>query len=138
MVQAVLGSGTFYLKAVLFEYHQPIRTAIILIGLVFYLISLKMGFVKYQLRRLAWSLIVLIFVFVFSFVQIYNLFKGFYWVVFPLLCVPANAAFASMVGLAIGRTPLNRKSMPTKTVEGYIGGVILTGVFAYFVAGYLA
>lgn len=74
----------------------------------------------------------------FSFVQIYNLFKGIYWVVFPLLCVPINSAMASIVGMAIGRIPLNRKIMPTKTLEGYIGGILLTGVWAYFAAGYLA
>lgn len=70
--------------------------------------------------------------------QIYNLFKGFYWIVFPLLCVPVNSALASFVGLAIGRTPLNQHRMPTKTMEGYIGGIILTAVWAYFASGYLA
>ena len=94
--------------------------------------------ISYQLRRLAWSLIVLIFIFVFSFVQIYNLFKGIYWIVFPLLCVPVNSALASLVGISFGNTPLNKKSMPTKTLEGYIGGIILTGIWAYFVSGYLA
>jgi len=107
-------------------------------GTVFFVISLKMGFIKYQLRRLAWSLIVLVFIFVFSFVQIYDLFKGFYWVIFPLLCVPINTAFASLVGVLIGRTPLNKKSMPSKTLEGYIGGIILTAIWAYFASGYLA
>jgi len=82
--------------------------------------------------------IVLIFVLGFSSVQIYNLFKGFYWVVFPLLCVPVNSALASLVGIPFGRTPLNQKSMPTKTVEGYIGGIVFTAVWAYFVSGHLA
>lgn len=54
-----------------------------MIGGVLFILSLRKGFIKYQLRRLAWSLIVLVFIFVFSFVQIYNLFKGFYWVAFP-------------------------------------------------------
>ena len=102
------------------------------------MLSLKRGFIGYQLRSLAWSVIVLIFVFVFSFIQIYNLFKGFYWVVFPLLCVPVNSALASLVGIPFGKTPLNRKSMPTKTLEGYIGGIILTAVWAYFASNYLA
>ena len=57
---------------------------------------------------------------------------------FPLLCVPVNAALATLVGMLLGKTPLNRKSMPTKTVEGYIGGMVLTAVWAYFAAGYLA
>ena len=80
----------------------------------------------------------MVFVLVFSFVQIYNLFKGFYWVVFPLLCVPVNSAFATLVGMLIGKTPLNRKHMPSKTLEGYIGGIILTAIWAYFASNYLA
>lgn len=83
-------------------------------------------------------MIVLTFVFIFSFVQIYNLFKGVYWMVFPLLVVPVNSALATLVGMAIGRTPLNRKNMPTKTLEGYIGGIVLTAVWAYFASGYLS
>lgn len=109
-----------------------------ILGIGSFLISLKIGFIKYQLRRLAWSAIVLIFVLVFSFVQIYNLFKGFYWVVFPLLCVPVSSAFATLVGMLFGKTPLNRKHMPTKTVEGYIGGIVLTAIWSYFAADYLA
>lgn len=107
-------------------------------GSMIFVMSLKIGFIKYQLRRLAWSVIVIIFFFAFSFVQIYNLFKGIYWVVFPLLCVPVNSVLASLVGMAIGKTPLNRKQMPTKTVEGYIGGILLTCLWAYFAAGYLS
>lgn len=57
---------------------------------------------------------------------------------FPLLCVPVNAVLATLVGMLLGKTPLNRKSMPTKTVEGYVGGMVLTAVWAYFAAGYLA
>jgi phosphatidate cytidylyltransferase len=28
--------------------------------------------------------------------------------------------------------------MPNKTVEGYIGGIVLTAIWAYYAAGYLA
>jgi hypothetical protein len=57
-----------YLKMVLFEYHQQVQSFIWLTGSVLFILSLKRGFISYQLRRLAWSLIVLIFIFVFSFV----------------------------------------------------------------------
>ncbi len=108
------------------------------LGACVFMFSLKRGFIAYQLRHLAWSVIVLLFIFVFSYLQIYNLFKGFYWVVFPLLCVPVNSALASLVGIPFGRTPLNRKNMPTKTLEGYIGGILLTCIWAYYASGYLA
>lgn len=75
----------------------------------------------------------LFFVFGFSFIQIYNLYKGVYWVIFPLICVPFNTLASSIVGVPLGRTPLN-KNLPTKTIEGYVGGLLLTALWAYFVS----
>jgi phosphatidate cytidylyltransferase len=135
--EAIINFLMTNLKLILFDYHQNIISIMYLFGLVIFLISLKRGYAKYQLRRLAWSVIVIVFIFFFSFVQVYNLFKGIYWVIFPLLCVPVNSAFASLIGMTFGRIPLNKKSMPTKTWEGYIGGIILTAIWAYFAASYL-
>lgn len=134
----IMDEATVYLKLIIFDYHQTVRSIMYIAGLMVFLVSLKIGFIKYQLRRLAWSVIVIVFVFVLAFVQIYNLFKGIYWVVFPMLCVLINSSFASVIGLAIGRTSLNKKNMPTKTWEGYIGGILLTAIWAYFTAGYLS
>lgn len=118
---------------ILYDYNTLICQIFIYTGGIFFMFSLKRGFVKYQLRKIAWSMIVLTFVIGFSFIQIYNVYKGYYWMVFPLLCVPVNTALASLVGVVIGKTPLNRK-LPTKTLEGYIGGIILTAIWAYFVS----
>ncbi|CDW79160.1 phosphatidate cytidylyltransferase [Stylonychia lemnae] len=52
-------------------------------------------------------------------------------ILFPLLCVPINTLCASIIGITIGYTPLNR-NLPSKTIEGYIGGLVLTCIFAFF------
>ncbi len=52
--------------------------------------------------------------------------------VFPLLCVPINTLASNLIGIPLGRTELNR-NLPSKTVEGYIGGLLLTCIWAYFV-----
>lgn len=123
------------LDIVLYQYRPLIGTIMILIGSIAILISLKRGFSKAMLRKVLWSIIVILFVFIFSFIQIYNLYKAVYWVVFPLLCVPINGIFASLIGVSFGRTPLN-KNLPEKTLEGYIGGIVLTGIWAFFVSLY--
>ncbi len=74
---------------------------------------------------MAWTAIALVFVFGLSFIQIYNLYKGVYWVLIPLLCIPINTFFASVTGKILGKTPLNQH-LPNKTVEGYIGGIFFT------------
>lgn len=80
-----------------------------------------------------WTLLVIIFVLTFSLVSIYNLYKGVYWVIFPIICIPINTLFASLIGRAIGKTPLNQH-LPNKTVEGYLGGMIGTIIFGFYVS----
>ena len=116
----------------LYQYRPLIGSIMILIGSIAILISLKKGFSKALLRKVLWTLIVILFVFVFSFIQIYNLYKAVYWVVFPLLSVPLNGIFAGLIGISLGKTPLN-KNLPDKTLEGYLGGLVLTGIWAFFV-----
>jgi CDP-diglyceride synthetase len=101
-------------------------------GAILFGVSLKRGLVKYQMRRLAWTAIVLVFVFACSFIQIYNLYKGCYWVIFPILCIPINSFFCMWTGTIWGKTPLN-KYLPSKTLEGYVGGLLCTAICAYFV-----
>lgn len=94
--------------------------------------SLKRGFFKYQVNNLAWTSLTLVFVFTLSFFQIYNLYKGYYWVVFPILCIPINTFYASIIGQAVGKNVLH-KLIPNKTIEGYLGGMFCTAVTAYYV-----
>jgi phosphatidate cytidylyltransferase len=53
------------------------------------------------------------------------------------LGVAANDIGALMVGSAVGRTPLRAWVSPSKTVEGLIGGTLVT-FFALFIAGQIA
>lgn len=43
-----------------------------------------------------------------------------------------NATFAYLIGFYFGKTPLIMLS-PKKTVEGFLGGAVLTLIFTYFV-----
>lgn len=48
----------------------------------------------------------------------------------------ANDSFAYVVGRLIGRTPLVKRLSPNKTIEGMLGGLLLTGVASYFLFQY--
>lgn len=63
--------------------------------------------------------------------QIYNLYYGVFWVLLPVVSVAINTFFASVFGKLFGKTML--RSLPTKTLEGYILGVISTMIIAFFV-----
>ena len=58
----------------LFHYHNIISSILFMIGGILLLIKLNRGFVKYQMRRTLWTTVSLIYVFMLSTVQIYNLY----------------------------------------------------------------
>jgi phosphatidate cytidylyltransferase len=60
------------------------------------------------------------------------MYEGMIWMVFPSLLVTVNDIFAYIFGKTFGRTPLIELS-PKKTLEGFIGGMVSTLVFAVWV-----
>lgn len=62
-----------------------------------------------------------------------NLEKGKFWVVFPAALVISNDISAYVVGKLVGRRPLLKIS-PKKTVEGFVGGFVGTGVLGIAIA----
>ena len=55
---------------------------------------------------------------------------GEHWVLLGILAVAAGDTFAYFVGRAIGKTPLAPRISPNKTVEGAIGGLAASVLFA--------
>ena len=79
------------MQVLLYQYHTLFSSTLCLIGLFLLMIKLNRGFVKYQMRRTLWTTVSLLYVFCLSTVQIYNLYKGYIWVIVPLLSVRVNA-----------------------------------------------
>lgn len=48
-----------------------------------------------------------------------------------------NDTFAYLTGRLVGRTPMLKRLSPNKTIEGLLGGILLTGVAAYFMFIYM-
>ncbi len=57
-------------------------------------------------------------------ISLRNLPDGLWWVLIVLPCVWTADGFAYVVGHAIGKRPLCRRLSPSKTWEGYFGGVL--------------
>lgn len=66
-----------------------------------------------------------------------NIYRGMYWFLFPGFCVIANDVFAYIFGISFGKTPLIALS-PKKTVEGFVGGLFATMVWAVWGALYVS
>ena len=122
----------------MFEYHTPISQALFCLGLFFQVVKLGQGFVKYQVRRVLWNVFALVYVFMLSTIQIYNIYKGYIFFIVPLLCIRVNSWFIK------GIYSLRPKS--SEPIHKYLSdrdwlsvGVALplTLIFTWFASGYL-
>lgn len=106
-----------------------------MLGIVLYVLNLKMKYIKDQISLFFWSHLIIIYQsFVFSAVVV--LYNGMIWFLLGICLIIINDSMAYVVGKLFGRTPLIKLS-PKKTVEGFIGGLIFTFIIGLTI-GYLA
>jgi phosphatidate cytidylyltransferase len=119
------------------EYHKLISFSMFIAGILLFTLSLEHGSYKYQFKMLGWTILVLLFVCIQTWSLIYNIYKGIYWFIFPWLCVVWNDIFAYIFGFFFGKTPLIKLS-PKKTWEGFVGGAVITFIWAFIASMYLS
>lgn len=128
---------------------------IIFLGFVFFVANLKKHHYKFQFTQLSWTHMTLLIVVFQSHFIINNIFEGLIWYistfnsnerkefiltgcllirfVLPVSLVICNDIFAYICGFFWGRTPLIKLS-PKKTWEGFVGALICTIIFGFFVS----
>lgn len=124
-----------FLLSILIEYHKFISYLLHSFGFVVFVLNLHKGHYRFQFRQLGFTLLVLMVVFYQSKCFLKSLFQGRIWVVLPISLVVINDICAYFFGKAFGKTPLIKVS-PKKTVEGFIGGLVATLIWAFFVSNY--
>lgn len=113
------------------DYKKTLFFSLYMAGFLVYVISLKKGFYRYQIRLFFWTHIVLVLVLGVS-ASISVVYHGLIWFLASILLVTANDIFAYIFGKLFGKRPLISLS-PNKTVEGFIGGMGATIFFAWVV-----
>ncbi|KAK8791498.1 hypothetical protein WA588_001503 [Blastocystis sp. NMH] len=116
------------------RYHSLISVILYSLDFVFIVLSLKKGYLKYQIGQIAWTMLTIIIV-VFQIRAIVPvIMDGLVWFVLPCLTVAWNDTMAYVCGLKWGRkfidkplTPLS----PNKSWEGFIGGGLCTIVIGW-------
>ena len=106
------------------NYRNLIFFVLYIIGFSGYVVTLKFGYIRYQIRLFMETHISLLVCCIVgsSMIVIYD---GLIWFVAAALAVIVNDVCAYTVGLRIGRTRLIDLS-PKKTLEGFIGGMVGT------------
>merc|ERR1719242_2624925 len=117
-----------------------ITFAMLIIGIISFVLSLKKGFYKYQFKQLGWCMAIIIIVVVQSTFVIKNIMDGIIWFFVPASAIISNDIMAYMCGRAFGKkfisTPLIKLS-PNKTWEGAIGACFWTIIITVFFSSLL-
>lgn len=119
--------------SILAIHHKFISYSLFIAGFIFFVWTLKKGFYKFQFAQLCITHMTLILVVFQSHLIMDNLLNGIIWFVLPASLVIVNDIFAYLVGITFGKTQLIEIS-PKKTVEGFVGAWIFTGISALCLA----
>ncbi|KAF9429850.1 hypothetical protein BGZ94_009246 [Podila epigama] len=126
----------FFVDAFLLPFathHRFISFSLYVIGFVFFVANLKKGHYRFQFSQFAWTHMTLLLVVCQSHFIINNIFEGLIWFFLPASLVVTNDIWAYIFGFFMGKTPLIKLS-PKKTVEGFVGGWIMTMFFGILFA----
>eukprot|EP00658_Telonema_sp_P-2_P033677 TRINITY_DN24668_c0_g1_i1.p1 TRINITY_DN24668_c0_g1~~TRINITY_DN24668_c0_g1_i1.p1 ORF type:complete len:513 (+),score=127.50 TRINITY_DN24668_c0_g1_i1:79-1539(+) len=101
----------------------------------------KRQLLQYMFSQISWTLLILfVVVFQMRFVM-YIITEGLFWFLLPTSLVILNDTAAYFVGFMCGKKFISRPLTvlsPNKTWEGFLGGMLFTLIFGYFVAGWMA
>jgi len=109
--------------------HKIVSYSLYMAGFIFFVWTLKKGYYKFQFAQLCVTHMTLLLVVFQAHLIIGNILNGIFWFFLPSALVIVNDIFAYICGITFGRTQLIEIS-PKKTVEGFVGAWICTGVAA--------
>jgi len=131
LIEHSFSENKYLLKLLLVENHLFIAMVLFIVTFLVFVLSLRKGYVRYYFSRLAWIMFANIFGPALTLLQVFMIYKGLYWLLFPFMAVIINDIFAYLFGFFLGRTPLIQLS-PKKTWEGFVGGIIGTFLWSIF------
>lgn len=112
------------------KYHNLICFILLCLGLIIFLKSLQQGYYRYQVSSFGYNQLISIMLSFVCSLLISNIMNGLFWFVLPCGMVICNDVSAYIWGRMFGKTKLTILS-PKKTVEGYVGALITTIIYAY-------
>ncbi len=112
------------------RHHRFLSFMLYVFGFMAFVSNLKRRNLKHQFGLFCWVHMSLLLIVFSSHFIVNNILEGLIWLWVPASLVVCNDVFAYICGMTFGRTPLTDLS-PKKTVEGFVGALIVTEVFAY-------
>ena len=124
------------LNAVLHDWRVGISAGIACLLFLWFILSLKRGAYRYRFKQVGFAVISGLFISYAVNCMTSLIHLGKVWAIFVPLIVAVNDTSAYIVGMTTGKTPLIRLS-PNKTMEGFLGGGLLTLWVTFLCVDYL-
>ncbi|CDW97915.1 hypothetical protein [Sporisorium scitamineum] len=112
------------------RHHRFLSFMLYVFGFMAFVSNLKRRNLKHQFGLFCWVHMSLLLIVFSSHFIVNNILEGLIWLWVPASLVVCNDVFAYICGMTFGKTPLIDLS-PKKTVEGFVGALIITEIFAY-------
>lgn len=125
----ITDSRLYKILSFIMSYYPLLLFSAALLALVMFVLSLKKNRLRRQFLSLTITIATLVYVVPQSLMSISNIYMGMVWFVIPATCVVSNDVAAYTFGKLFGRTSIISVS-PKKTVEGFIGGAIVTTLWS--------
>ncbi len=130
-------TGLAYASGALLPYPAAVSAILVCAGMAAFRFLSVEGTFEGRVRSAALSVLGVVYIggFLSTWPRTLLLPDGKHWVLLGILTVVAGDTFAYFIGRAFGKTPLSPRVSPKKTVEGAIGGLLASVLFA---SGYAA
>ncbi|SJX66022.1 related to CDS1-CDP-diacylglycerol synthase [Sporisorium reilianum f. sp. reilianum] len=112
------------------RHHRFLSFMLYVFGFMAFVSNLKRRNLKHQFGLFCWVHMSLLLIVFSSHFIVNNILEGLIWLWVPASLVVCNDVFAYICGMTFGKTPLIDLS-PKKTVEGFVGALVITEIFAY-------
>lgn len=112
------------------RHHRFLSFMLYIFGFMAFVSGLKRENLKHQFGLFCWVHMSLLLIVYSSHFMVNNILEGLIWFFVPASLVICNDVFAYICGMLFGRTPLISLS-PKKTVEGFVGALVVTEIFAF-------
>ena len=138
LMAVIMGTLFYVLSVVLFPIAYVLQLLLILTPLLIALFSKKYSFEKIAVS--CWTAMFFVALPCMLLMEFYRssalCFEGKYFIIILFCLVWINDIFAYLTGMAIGKHKLFERISPKKTIEGSMGGLVMTVVTAYLVNHY--
>ena len=138
LMTVIIGTLFFVLSVIFCKYSHVLQLVMILTPLLIALFSKKYSFEKIAVS--CWTAMFFVALPCYLMMEIYqnslvNL-EGKYFIILLFCLIWINDIFAYLTGMAIGKHKLFERISPKKTIEGSLGGLVMTIVTAFLVNHY--